>query len=151
MKTIFVSVLCVLFSGILLNCNAINGNTSQNTAQNSQLQREWMLTAFGSYSKSDLIAKNAKINLTEKAENGKIKGTAFMGCNSMFFTSEFKKDGTVNMSEVGSTLKACQDMKLEMDFSKAFRNMTKYSVKGHFLTLSDGDGNQMEFIAADWD
>ena len=151
MKTIFVSVLCVLFSGILLNCNAVNSNTSQNTTQNSQLQREWMLTAFGSYSKSDLIAKNAKINLTERAENGKIKGTAFMGCNSMFFTSEFKKNSTVKMSEIGSTLKACQDMKLEMDFSKAFRNMTKYSLKGNFLTLSDDAGNQMEFIAADWD
>ncbi len=143
--------MCVLFSGILLNCNAVNSNTSQNTAQNSKIQREWMLTAFGAYSKSDLIAKNAKINLTERAENGKIKGTAFMGCNSMFFTSEFKKDGTVTMSELGSTLKACQDMKLEMDFSKAFRNMTRYSVKGHFLTLSDDDGNQMEFIASDWD
>lgn len=143
--------MCVLFSVILLNCNAVNSNTSENTTQNSQLQREWMLTAFGSYSKSDLIGKNAKINLTEKAENGKIKGTAFMGCNSMFFTSEFKKNGTVKMSEIGSTLKACQDMKLEMDFSKAFRNMTKYSLKGHFLILSDDAGNQMEFIAADWD
>jgi heat shock protein HslJ len=151
MKTIFVSVLCVLFSGMLLNCNAVSSNTSQNTAQNFQLQREWMLTAFGSYSKSDLIAKDAKINLTEKAENGKIKGTAFMGCNSMFFTSEFKNDGTVKMSELGSTLKACQDMKLEMDFSKAFRSVTKYSIKGHFLTLSDDAGNQMEFIAAAWD
>lgn len=151
MKTIFVSVLCVLFSGILLNCTAANSNTSQTTNQNFQVHREWMLTAFGSYSKADLIAKDAKINLTEKPDKGKIKGTAFMGCNSMFFTSEFKNDGSVKMSEVGSTLKACQDMKLEMDFSKAFKNMTKYAVKGHFLTLSDDAGNKMEFIAADWD
>ncbi|MFN4364542.1 META domain-containing protein [Chryseobacterium hispalense] len=151
MKTIFVSVLCVLFSGMLLNCNAVSSNTPQNTDQNSQLHREWMLTAFGSYSKSDLIAKDAKINLTEKSENGKIKGTAFMGCNSMFFTSEFKNNGKVKMSEIGSTLKACQDMKLEMDFSKAFRNITTYSVKGHSLTLTDDQGNRMEFIAADWD
>lgn len=110
-----------------------------------------MLTAFRSYSKADLIAKNAKINLTEKPENGKIKGTAFMGCNSMFFTSEFKNDGKVKITDVGSTLKACQDMQLETDFSKAFRNMTKYAVRGHFLTLSDDSGNKMEFIAADWD
>lgn len=110
-----------------------------------------MLTAFGSYSKSDLAARKAQINLTERAENGKIRGTASMGCNSMFFTSEFKNDGKVKISDVGSTLKACQDMKLEMDFSEAFRNMTTYSVKGHFLTLSDDSGNKMEFIAADWD
>lgn len=151
MKTIFISVLCVLFSGILLNCHAVNSNTSQNTDLHSPVHREWMLITFGAYSKSDLIAKNAKINLTEKQEKGKIKGTAFMGCNSMFFTSEFKNDDGVKISEIGSTLKACQDMKLETDFSKAFRNMTNYSVKGHILTLSDDDGNQMEFIAADWD
>ncbi|WP_029296169.1 META domain-containing protein [Chryseobacterium hispalense] len=151
MKTIFVSVFCVLCSLIVLNCNTINSNTPQNTNYSSQVHREWMLTAFGSYSKADLIAKNAKINLTEKPENGKIRGTAFMGCNSMFFTSEFNNDGKVKISDVGSTLKACQHMKLEMDFSKAFRNITTYSVKGHSLTLTDDQGNRMEFIAADWD
>lgn len=150
MKTILVSILSVLFSGILLNCSTVNSNTSR-TDQDAQLHREWMLVAYGDYSKSDLISKDAKINLTEKTENGKIRGTAFMGCNGMFFTSEFKNNGNVKISEIGSNLKACQDMKLEMDFGKEFKNMTKYSVKGHSLTFTDDHGHTMEFVAADWD
>lgn len=151
MKTIFVSVSTVLFSGILLNCTSASPDTSKHTDLNSGIKREWMLTSFEGYSKSDLIRNNANINLTEKAENEKIKGTAFVGCNNMFFTAEFKNDGKVKISEIGSTLKACQDMKLEDDFSKKLRDVTRYSVKGHFLILTDDQGDKMEFIAADWD
>lgn len=150
MKTILVSILSVLFSGILLNCSSVNSNISH-PDQDAQLHREWMLVAYGNYSKAEMMSKGARINLTEKTENGKIRGTAFMGCNGMFFTSEFKNDGNVKISEIGSTLKACQDMKLEMDFGKEFKNMTKYSVKGHSLTFTDDQGHKMEFIAADWD
>lgn len=135
---------------MLLNCSAVNGHTSL-PDQNFQIQREWMLVSFGGSTKSDLMRKGAKVNLTQKAENDKIKGTAFMGCNSMFFTAEFKSNGNVKISEIGSTLKACQDMKLETDFAKTFRNMTKYAIKGHTLTVTDDHGNKMEFIAADWD
>ncbi|WP_346983582.1 META domain-containing protein [Chryseobacterium sp. POE27] len=151
MKTIFVSVLSVLFSGILINCTSASTHISKHADLNSGIQREWMLTSFAGYSKSDLIRNNANINLTEKAEQEKVKGTAFAGCNNMFFTAEFKNDGKVKISEIGSTLKACQDMKLENDFSKELRNVTRYSVKGHFLTLTDDQGHKMEFIAADWD
>ena len=74
-----------------------------------------------------------------------------MGCNKMFFTSEFKKAGKVKISGIGSTLMACQNMKLEDDFSKNLKNMTNYKIEGHFLTLSDDHGNSMKFIASDWD
>jgi heat shock protein HslJ len=36
-------------------------------------------------------------------------------------------------------------------FQKKFETMTKYSIEGHFLTLSDDKGNSMKFVAADWD
>ncbi|GAA4164738.1 hypothetical protein GCM10022217_35850 [Chryseobacterium ginsenosidimutans] len=110
-----------------------------------------MLISFEGYDKQDLIKSNAKIDLTSTIEDGKIKGGAFMGCNRMFFSSEFKKDGKVKISGIGSTLMACQDMKLEDSFSKGFKNMTNYKVEGHFLTLTDDNGNSMKFIAADWD
>ncbi len=48
-------------------------------------------------------------------------------------------------------MKACQDMNLENSFQKKIETMTKYSVEGHFLTLSDHQGNTMKFVAADWD
>ncbi len=74
-----------------------------------------------------------------------------MGCNSMFFTSAFKKGGKVKISGVGSTLKACQNMELETAFAQKFDKMTRYSIEGHFLTLSDDSGHSMKFVAADWD
>jgi len=144
MKKIIFAVLAVLCLGLVLNCSSI-------PVKNPQIQREWMLVSFENYAKQDLIKNNAKIDLTSAIEDGKIKGGAFMGCNRMFFSSEFQKDGKVKISGLGSTLMACQNMKLEDDFSRSFKNMTNYKVEGHFLILSDDNGNQMKFVAADWD
>jgi heat shock protein HslJ len=144
MKKILFAVLTVLCLGFTLNCSSV-------PEKNYQLQREWMLVSFGNYSKENLIKNNAKIDLTSTIQNGKIKGGAFMGCNKMFFTSEFKKSGKVEILGIGSTLMACQNMKLEDDFSKSFKNMSMYKIEGHFLTLTDNLGNSMKFIAADWD
>ena len=135
----------------MLNCASSVKQDSNTTTRNYQIQREWMLVAFGNYSKPDLVKNKAEINLTAKIEDGKIRGGAYMGCNKMFFSSEFKSNGKVEISGLGSTMMACQNMKLEDDFSKSFKNMTHYKVEGHFLTLSDDNGNQMKFIAADWD
>lgn len=144
MKKILFTILAVLCLGFTLNCSSI-------PVKDYRIQREWMLISFGNYSKENLIKNNAKIDLTSAIENGKIKGGAFMGCNKMFFTSEFKKSGKVKISGIGSTLMACQEMKLEEDFSKNFKNMSTYTIEGHFLTLTDDQGNSMKFIAADWD
>ncbi len=57
----------------------------------------------------------------------------------------------MKISKGVSTAKACQDMSLETAFQKKIETMTKYSVEGHFLTLSDENGNSMKFVAADWD
>ncbi|AZB11780.1 META domain-containing protein [Chryseobacterium sp. G0162] len=110
-----------------------------------------MLVSFDGFSKDQLIAHKAEMNLTGKMEKDKIYGTAYMGCNQMSFTSEFKKGGAVKISQGVSTMKACQDMNLESSFQKKLETMTRYSVEGHFLTLSDNQGNTMKFVAADWD
>ncbi len=151
MKKILHYFFAVLFLAILINCTTATKQNTQPVARDYKIQREWMMVAFGNYAKSDLVKNKAKIDLTANMENGKIRGGAYMGCNKMFFSSEFKSDGKVKVSGVGSTLMACPDMRLEDDFSKSFKNMTKYSVEGHFLTLSDDQGNQMKFVAADWD
>lgn len=144
MKKILLSVFAVLFLGLVLNCSTVQ-------IKDPHIQREWMLVSFGNFTKNELVENKASINLTANKEKGKIRGSAFMGCNNMFFVSEFKNHGKVKISGVGSTMKACQNMNLETRFSKSFQNMTKYSVEGHFLTLSDEKGNSMKFVAADWD
>ncbi|WP_228452226.1 META domain-containing protein [Chryseobacterium sp. c4a] len=144
MKKILFPFFAMLFFGLVLNCSSV-------PEKNPYLQRQWMLVSFDGFSKDQLIAHKAEINLTGKMEKGKIYGSAYMGCNQMSFTSEFKKGGTVKISQGVSTLKACQDMNLETSFQKKFETMSKYTVEGHFLTLSDDHGNSMKFVAADWD
>ncbi|WP_265132100.1 META domain-containing protein [Chryseobacterium oranimense] len=144
MKKILTAFFAVLFLGAVVNCSAV-------PEKNPALQRQWMLVSFDQFSKEELIRNKAGINLTDTMEKGRIKGSAHMGCNSIFFTSEFKNGGKVKISGVGSTLKACQNMELETAFTRKFDKMTRYSIEGHFLTLSDDSGNAMKFVAADWD
>ena len=144
MKKILLSLFAILFLGLVFNCSSLPD-------KNPSIQRQWMLVSFDGFSKDQLVAHKAEISLTGKMEKGKIQGSAYMGCNRLSFTSEFKNDGTLKISQGVSTMKACQDMALESSFQKKFETMTKYSVEGHFLTLSDNQGNIMKFVAADWD
>ncbi|WP_375181488.1 META domain-containing protein [Chryseobacterium sp.] len=144
MKKIFTAILTVLCLSFVLNCSSA-------AVKNPQIQREWMLVSFGSYSKEELIKSNAKIDLTFPVGNGKIKTSAFMGCNKLFFTSEFKKESQLKISQIVSTEMACPNMKLESDFSRNIKTMNHYKVEGHFLTLKNDQGSSMKFIAADWD
>lgn len=91
------------------------------------------------------------MDLTSPAEHGKIRGSAYMGCNRLFFFSEFKNNGKLKISGIGSTMMACPDMELEDEFSRSFKEMSHYQIEGHFLTLTDNQGHVMKFIASDWD
>lgn len=144
MKKILLPLFVVLILGVVLNCSAIPD-------KNPSLQRQWMLISLDGFSKNQLIAHKAEMNLTAAIVDGKIQGNAYMGCNQMSFISEFKKRGKVKISKGVSTMKACQDMDLETSFQKKIETMTRYSVEGHFLTLSDDHGHTMKFVAADWD
>ncbi|GEN75705.1 hypothetical protein CHA01nite_14450 [Chryseobacterium hagamense] len=110
-----------------------------------------MLVSFKDYTKENLISHQAKINLTAPVQDGKIKGTAFLGCNKTIFTAAFKKSGTVTFSDIGSTQAACQEMEFEDEFFISFKKMHRYLIEGHFLILRDRQGNSMQFIASDWD
>ncbi|WP_238707404.1 META domain-containing protein [Chryseobacterium viscerum] len=144
MKKILLPLFAVLLLGVVLNCSTIPD-------KNPSLQRQWMLVSFDGFSKDQLIANKAEMNLTGSMDNGKIQASVYMGCNQMSFVSEFKKGGKMKISKGVSTMKACQDMNLETSFQKKIETMTRYSVEGHFLTLSDDKGDSMKFVAADWD
>lgn len=151
MRKILISVLSVLLLGIVFNCTSVTRQNAPIDTQKIHIQREWMLVSLGNFTKADLMKQQAKIDLTVKQEEGKIRGGAYMGCNNMSFTAEFKNNGEVKILGLLSTMKACQNMELENEFQKKFKTMTKFKVEGHFLTLSDNKGNSMKFVASDWD
>ena len=114
----------------------------------SSLKRKWMLVEFQGFTKEELIQKKAYLDLTHLDKGGVAK----MGCNSIFFSVKLKNNHRINFSGVGSTMMYCDgNVKLEENFGKLLPTITKYQVKGHFLTLKNKNGQTMKFVAEDWD
>lgn len=147
MKSFKVILMVIFTSVLMMNC------TSRKTLAETEngIQREWMMVSFKDYPKEKLTKYQAKINLIPNAETPD-QYSAKMGCNNMFFSAKMMSGNKIEFSQVGSTRMYCQDMMdLESDFGKMLPLMTEYKINGHFLTLSDGKGNEMKFVAADWD
>ena len=114
----------------------------------SSLKRKWMLIEFQGFTKEELMQKKAYLDLTYLEKGGGAK----MGCNSIFFSVKLKNNHRINFSGVGSTMMYCDgNVKLEENFGKLLPTITKYQVKGHFLTLKNKNGQTMKFVAEDWD
>ncbi|MEZ7507584.1 META domain-containing protein [Cloacibacterium sp. Arc13] len=112
----------------------------------SSLKRKWMLVEFQGFTKEELIQKKAYLDLTHLEKGGGAK----MGCNSIFFSVKLKNNHRIHFSGVGSTMMYCDgNMKLEENFGKLLPTITKYQVKGHFLTLKNKNGQTMKFVAED--
>lgn len=116
--------------------------------EGSSLKRKWMLVEFQGFTKEELMQKKAYLDLTHLEKGGGAK----MGCNSIFFSVKLKNNHRIRFSGVGSTMMYCDgNMKLEENFGKLLPTITKYQVKGHFLTLKNKNGQTMKFVAEDWD
>ena len=114
----------------------------------SSLKRKWVLVEFQGFTKEELIQKKAYLDLTYLEKGGGAK----MGCNSIFFSVKLKNNHRIHFSGIGSTMMYCDgNMKLEENFGKLLPTITKYQVKGHFLTLKNKNGQTMKFVAEDWD
>lgn len=114
------------------------------------LHRKWMLISFKNETKEDLMKLEAYMDLSRQEKNQK-HYSANMGCNRLIFTATFK-NGVSRFGGVVSTRMFCEGkMKLETAFSQELPNMIKYKIEGHFLTLSNPKGEEMKFVAADWD
>lgn len=144
----FLQSIAILSLILLLTVSCKSSNNPMSGMQN--LHKKWMLVEYKDFTKEELVKLEANIDLTKNAESPD-RYTAKMGCNSMFFTAEFN-NGKAKLSGVGSTMMYCEGrMKLEELFGKDFPNMTQYKIEGHFLTLSNVNGDKMKFVAADWD
>lgn len=144
MKNIILSFFAVFILTAVTNCSSTQVN-------NQHYQREWMMVSFDKFTKQELIENEAGINLTGEKTGRQIKGTAKMGCNRIFFEAELKNRGKIKISGLVGAEMVCANMELENTFMKKFEKMTHYKIEGHRLTLSDGFGNEMKFVAADWD
>ena len=140
LKTLIFAAAVLLFAQ---NCSTNNPGP--------ELQRQWMMTSFQNYPREQLVANRAQLDLAVTKSPEK-QYRAKMGCNQIFFKADFSRNGTVKFYDAGSTMMYCEGkMKLEDDFLKTLKQMNRYVVDGHHLTLASGDGKTMKFVAADWD
>ena len=144
----FLQSIGILSLMLLLTVSCKSSDNSMSGMQN--LHKKWMLVEYKDFIKEELVKLEAYMDLTKNSESPN-RYTAKMGCNGMFFTAEFNK-GKAKFSGVGSTMMYCDGrMKLEESFGKYLSNMTQYKIEGHFLTLSNANGDKMKFVEADWD
>jgi heat shock protein HslJ len=132
----------LIFAVVLFSCNSkkeVNINATQNS------NRIWMLVAFKDYGKDYFVKKNCYLDLTNND-----RASAKMGCNNLSFS--YKINGSkISFTNGISTRMACEDMKLEGDFSNAILEMNSFSINKHQLTLTSETNQQMIFVAQDWD
>ena len=166
-KSIFLSVIFI-FLTICSFSSCKSNKQASNLTDEQKLARVWMLidmnlNSSSNFSKEDFTKAGAKLDLTKLKEistdlEGKriAQGSAFMGCNNIFFTvsttDKTNLKDNITFSQVGMTRKACQqNMELETTFGKHLSDMNTYQLEGQFLTLLSENGKRMKFVAQDWD
>jgi heat shock protein HslJ len=78
-----------------------------------------------------------EINIAEKRINGNDS------CNSMFGDIETLGKKKISFGKLGSTLMACEDMKLSEEYKVALEGVASYERKGLNLSLMDAEGNEI--------
>ncbi|OPC57245.1 META domain-containing protein [Elizabethkingia miricola] len=137
--------------GLMLVTMCVTGCAATQKEISTNLKRQWMLVSMKEFSKDELIHAKASVDLTGK-ESGTIGYSAFMGCNNLRFQLNELNGNKLYVSGISGTKMFCPNhLDLENQFMALFPTMKFYSVEGHFLTLRNRDGEEMKFVAADWD
>ena len=140
MKSLKISLLLLL---ITLSCNSIK-EAIEIPTQN--INRVWMLIEYKEFKKSYFVAKKAFLDLTNKDN-----ASANMGCIALALKFSIKKNNSITFSHKIPVKMKCQDMKLDIDFSKSITSITSFSINAHKLILTSNNGETMVFVAQDWD
>lgn len=129
----------------MMNCKP-KANEKPITNTIESIHRKWMLLSFKNFSKEELIRKVAFLDFTNKEYV-----TASMGCNNLSATYSIKSTAKIDYLQWIRTEMACEDMKLEDEFSKVIQDFTTYKIVGHNLTLYNFKNEKLIFVAQDWD
>ena len=145
MKTSKTVLSLVCFFTVLISCfSAQNQEVSD-----LQLQRKWMLVSFRNYPKEEFIKAKASLDFSQKNKNSAYGN---VGCNNLIFSFKTLKNNFIQFKGTATTEMYCEGkMELEDSFVKALSEVTKDRIDGHFLKLYDAKGNEMKFVASDWD
>ncbi|WMT92075.1 YbaY family lipoprotein [Pelagibacterium sp. H642] len=104
----------------------------------------WTLVALG----GEPIPDDVDATLIFGEDDGSVGGNG--GCNSYGGSIAYQEDGTIEITEVFSTMMACQDPKMstERGLFDALGAATTYAIEGETLTLIDEGGTVLTEFAA---
>lgn len=105
---------------------------------------KWTLTGLQADGVSRPLDTPNPVTL-EIGEDGAIGGSA--GCNSYFGSADFKDDGSLTVSQVGSTEMYClEGMEVETAFLSALIEAESWSLEGDTLIITAAGGTvRLEF------
>lgn len=136
-------IICLLSVCFLLQCTS--------AAKPEGLNRQWMMISFKDYQRDFLVKNQASLDLSAYPSDHQTYH-AYMGCNQIMVQAWFRADHSVKTGDISTTMRYCDDNEsLENRFISEFPAVTRFTLEGHFLTLYDDEGNEMKFVAADWD
>ncbi len=111
------------------------------------LQRVWMLTGLNGVPRERLVSLQAQMDWTALPQ-----ATAALGCNRLDFAVQAQDNGQIRMGPLLSTRKHCPGrMDAEQQFSQRILKMQHYRLAGHQLVLRNDAGEEIRFVAQDWD
>jgi heat shock protein HslJ len=128
---------------ILLLCAAIIGCSSSSTSVKISLPLEktkWVLTSLNGKD-----VKTEKVYILFTKETSGLSGQSF--CNSYFASYTTSDDGSLTVSELGSTKMACDEMSDETEYFSAIGSAKSYKISDNGLSLLNGSKVLAKFKA----
>ncbi|WP_332712844.1 META domain-containing protein [Pelagibacterium mangrovi] len=104
----------------------------------------WVLVALD----GEAIPDSVDASLSFGADDGSVGGNG--GCNVFGGSIAYQEDGTIDISQIMSTMMACEDAKMntERGLFNALEAATGYTIEGETLTLSDESGTVLAELTA---
>ncbi|WMT87229.1 YbaY family lipoprotein [Pelagibacterium sp. 26DY04] len=132
----------------LVNARGVSDTPADETATGETEQlpgTSWTLVALA----GEPIAEDVESTLIFGEDDGSVGGNG--GCNSYGGSIAYQEDGTIEITEVFSTMMACQDPKMstERELFDALGAATSYAIEGETLTLIDEGGTALAEFAAE--
>ena len=115
------------------------------------IHREWLLISYNGTARHELTAKPARIDLSQKSEGKLQKGVAELGCSRIQFTYKPDGDGNFRIRSFEEFPSSCENNDREKAMIRTLSQSRKFMLTGHYILLTDADGNTLKCIAADWD
>ena len=128
--------------GDVLTIGTAEGDLIFQPAQHAELLgTNWVLNGIAQPETEAVVSTQFDQNITAVFADGQMTG--YTGCNQYFGAYETAEDGSLTLSGIGATKRACMDDgtgQRESEFLKALADVASYTIQRDVLTLWNKDG-----------